>query len=140
MDWKEALEVVVSRTKHEPFRRGCADDNPDKEKWRARMIEMATGGSPAPAAYPSALAMAGSAAAALGRAASAVVHGEAVLVPAEEFDRRLAICRGCEQFDPGPARCRICGCWTNQKLGLATEQCPLEPPRWGRWEPTTTTA
>lgn len=128
MDWREALEVVVARTKHEPFRRACADDHPQRETWRARMIEMATG---APPAYPPILAMAGTGIAAAGRAAAAFVRREPVFVLEPEYERRLAICRSCEHFDAAQARCRLCGCYARVKLSLLAERCPLDPPKWG---------
>lgn len=131
MDWEEALEIVMDRTRHEPFRSGCAEDHPDRETWRARMIEMATNSPPAPASYPPVYAMAGTALAAAGRAAAAAVHGRSATVPAAEYDRRLATCRACPEFDAIPARCRLCGCYASLKLRLAAERCPLEPPKWG---------
>ena len=58
------------------------------------------------------------------------------VVNAEQFDMRLAVCRGCEKWDgealAGLGRCQECGCSTQAKLRLATEQCPL-----GRWFPVT---
>ena len=52
MTWNQALDLVVARTGHEPFRRLCAEDNPDAEQrdaYRALMVELATGEPPAPA-------------------------------------------------------------------------------------------
>jgi hypothetical protein len=60
----------------------------------------------------------------------------------------LAICQGCEHYDPGlmplaiavvtgPAGCRKCGCPLNDstnaeinKIAMGTERCPLNPPKW----------
>jgi Family of unknown function (DUF6171) len=134
MEWTEALTEIINRTGHERYRALCADDHPDREAWRARMLEMATGEPAPPVDYPSRWQMARNLAGAVGRAVSAVAHGETVTVPAEVHEERLAICRGCEQFDPGPARCRICGCYTNVKLWGAQESCPLPEPKWHRWE------
>jgi hypothetical protein len=41
MSWEADLELVINRTKHERYRQLCADDHPDHEIWRARMIEKA---------------------------------------------------------------------------------------------------
>src|SRR6185312_12076737 len=43
-----------------------------------------------------------------------------------EVSRRLAICEGCPQYDREPARCRLCGCYTQAKIRLRTERCPEE--------------
>jgi hypothetical protein len=49
----------------------------------------------------------------------------------------LAICHACEFFDRPRGRCLKCGCPVNDrpeagrnKLAMATESCPDEPPRW----------
>jgi hypothetical protein len=41
----------------------------------------------------------------------------------------MAICRECPEFSSG--RCRICGCRLKVKIALASESCPLDPPKWG---------
>jgi hypothetical protein len=135
MTWEEALVIVLERTKHEPYRKLCADEHPAHEAWRRRMIEKATG--EAPASYPGLFAMAGNLAGALGRAIDAAVHGEPVLVPAEVIEARQAICAACPEWVAEARRCRICGCYTDAKLRLACEQCPLPEPRWPRWEKPT---
>jgi hypothetical protein len=84
--------------------------------------------------YPSLAEQAGNLLAAAGRIVAAAVQGEAIMVPAAVLEERKSICAGCEQFDPGPGRCRLCGCYTSRKLTLATESCPLDPPKWNRWE------
>jgi hypothetical protein len=43
MDWQEALEVVLARTKHRRYVELCAAEHPDHEYHRRRMIEKATG-------------------------------------------------------------------------------------------------
>ena len=52
---------------------------------------------------------------------------------AAEHNRRLAICKACEFWDPsgfiGTGRCQKCGCSTWAKLRMATERCPV-----GKWE------
>ena len=121
MDWREALEIVVGRTKHERYRELCADDHPNREMWRAKMVEKATG-EPTPAAYPSAARQAANLAGSLWDWA---VSGFMV-ASQEEQDRRLAICHGCEQWDEG--RCRICGCHLAAKVKMKTGHCPI-----GKW-------
>lgn len=53
--------------------------------------------------------------------------------------QRLATCKGCEHYKD--AGCVKCGCpvtdrpkWLADKLSMATERCPLNPPKWGRAE------
>lgn len=53
------------------------------------------------------------------------------VVAKEEFDRRLAICRGCEFWDEnarmGLGKCNAPGCGCSKgKLMLATERCPIK--------------
>ena len=132
MDWREALETVVGRTKHERFRALCAEDHPDHAAHRARVVAMATG--TAPVAYPSVGRQAANLMGAIGRAAGAIVSGDPVLVPPEILAARKLICGACPNFDPAAGRCRLCGCWTDQKQRLATEACPDAPRRWDRWE------
>jgi len=62
--------------------------------------------------------------------------------PKEEVARIVAICRGCEFYTDG--RCRLCGCPCNEsrnvlrnKAKMATEECPLEEPKWTAWTPPT---
>lgn len=47
-----------------------------------------------------------------------------------EFNRRLVICAACEQFDPGPIRCKHpdCGCFMGLKARGRSMECPL-----GKW-------
>ncbi len=46
-------------------------------------------------------------------------------------------CRRCDQFDPERQKCRLCGCRVAEsgpayrnKLKMATERCPRDPPLW----------
>jgi hypothetical protein len=55
MDWTEALDIVIARTKHEPYRTLCAEGHPHAETWRERMVAMATG-QPLPRAVDAVLA------------------------------------------------------------------------------------
>lgn len=73
-----------------------------------------------------------SAAEAVGRVVAAAVRGEPIRASDEEHARRLAICKACEYYRDG--RCLKCGCVMAWKSRLATERCPLEPPKWNRWE------
>lgn len=59
------------------------------------------------------------------------VKAGAPIVPEEEFQRRLAVCRGCEHWIEaarlGLGKCNApgCGC-TKGKLWFQTETCPLK--------------
>lgn len=48
------------------------------------------------------------------------------IVSKEEQKRRLDICKGCEFFKHGT--CEKCGCVTNFKTKLESENCPI-----GKW-------
>ena len=58
------------------------------------------------------------------------------VVPEEEFSRRLKICEACEHVrlkpDGSMKKCNLCGC-RGAKLWWASEKCPDDPPRWGRF-------
>jgi hypothetical protein len=41
MTWQQALDEIVSRTRHERYRELCADDWPGHEAWRAEMLRLA---------------------------------------------------------------------------------------------------
>lgn len=52
----------------------------------------------------------------------------------EIFD---TLCRPCELFDAKRQTCRLCGCHVRRsgsalsnKIKMATERCPLRPPKW----------
>ncbi len=99
-------------------------DNPDA--WRAIHDEI-NGRTPQ---YPSLFQQATNLAHAVGSVVASAVRGEPVSVPQEEQDRRLAICHGCDKYDPQQHRCRICGCFANLKARLASQHCPDDPPKW----------
>uniref|UniRef100_A0A6M3K6I1 Glycosyltransferase n=1 Tax=viral metagenome TaxID=1070528 RepID=A0A6M3K6I1_9ZZZZ len=47
-------------------------------------------------------------------------------------------CQPCEHYSPKRKQCKICGCFSRakgmpefNKPKMATEKCPLEPPKWG---------
>jgi hypothetical protein len=58
-------------------------------------------------------------------AAKAVVASVTADSPMSE--RRLAICKGCDQWSNN--RCKQCGCFTGLKVRLPSERCPM-----GKWE------
>ncbi len=133
MEWPEALETVVARTKHEPYRALCADGQPHADVWRRRMLRMA--GQPAPEptrepavqpSYPSLATQAVNAVHAVGRIASAVIRHEPIKVSQEDHDHRMGICVTCDQYDPVQERCRSCACYMAVKPWLKTESCPLK--------------
>jgi hypothetical protein len=55
MTWREALEIVIGQTKHEPYRRLCSNDHPAHEAYRGLMIRQATESAPIPLAESLAL-------------------------------------------------------------------------------------
>ena len=87
-----------------------------------------------PADYPPRIKHMLNAGGAVVRVAGAAIRGRPVAVPEEVAAERLAICKACEKYDMSKSRCKACGCYT-LKTSLATEQCPLSPPKWTRWEP-----
>jgi hypothetical protein len=62
-----------------------------------------------------------------GTVARFVASGGELATP-EERARRLAICEGCEFFKG--RRCVKCGCRLRAKVAMASEHCPLDPPKW----------
>lgn len=133
MDWIEAVEIEIARSKHERWRALTAESHPDHAIHRARVVAIATGNTPA--TYPSLTRQAGNALAAAGRVTRAFVRNEPVKVPAPIYYHRLEICQACPHNGEAPhgMRCKKCGCG-GMKLELATEACPDNPSRWGRWE------
>jgi hypothetical protein len=119
------LETVVARTGHERFRWLTSEANPDvesREGYRRYVREQAAGATPAE--YPP---LATQAANAIGAVARFVASGCAV-VGRDEYDRRRAICEGCEHFDHAEDRCRKCGCNLAVKPWSKAEKCPV-----GKW-------
>lgn len=124
----EALDIVVGRTQCERYRWLCRDDNPDtvqRDKYRALVLRLA--GEPT-TPYPPVATQIGNALQAAGRVAGSLSRGECITVPQAERARRLAICEGCEYYDAGRARCRVCGCAVDLKALIASEHCPI-----GKW-------
>lgn len=46
MTWAEALEIVVARTGVGRYRYLCSDEHADHARWRAKVVELATGDPP----------------------------------------------------------------------------------------------
>jgi hypothetical protein len=84
--------------------------------------------SPQPSGPPPFYRVIGNAIGAVARATDAVAHGKQLMVDDAEFERRMAICRGCEHYEND--RCKKCGCFLNLKARLQSEsgQCPV-----GKW-------
>jgi hypothetical protein len=133
MTLEEALDIVVSRTKHGRYRELCDPAHPDYDpSYIATVLHMAEQPwPPDPAEYPSLFRQGVSLAGAVGRVVVAAVKGEPILVSAEVLAGREALCRACEHHDPEQRRCRLCGCH-GAKLNLSTERCPI-----GKWEAAT---
>ena len=49
-------------------------------------------------------------------------------VTEEEFNKRIDICKGCDQYNSGQNRCNHCGCFLKVKASWNSEKCPL-----GKW-------
>jgi hypothetical protein len=141
MTYQEDLEIVIGRYHHERHRWLASDENPECEKWRRKIAEMASNiRNPKPkpglkprsadASFPPALTMAGNAMGAIGRAAGQLLSGGKLRVDDVEFERRMTICRACPEYDPVSVRCKKCSCFLNYKARLQSEtgQCPL-----GKW-------
>lgn len=134
-DWKAALEQVIARTGHEPYRALCAESNPQHRIWRQRMLDKVTrGGTPlprepeVPQPYPPLVQQAGHALGAVGRVVGAVITGKSVRVDRGEYDRRMGICLECEFMDKVRNRCAKCGCRLSIKPWGSRESCPI-----GKW-------
>ena len=80
--------------------------------------------------YPSLFQQATNFAKATGAVVSTAVRGEVIIRSAKEQAEYLAICEACEKFDPTQGRCTICGCYARWKARIASEHCPLDPPKW----------
>ena len=132
-DFDAILGRVIERTGHERYRWLTSLANPDEETragYRRIVIERYQQ-LISDSEYPPLVEQAGNAVGAMGRTIRAAIKGEPVLVSIRERERRLVLCQACEYYDPGPNRCRRCGC-NGLKLDLATERCPLSPPKWDR--------
>ena len=65
------------------------------------------------------------------RTALGWVRGGFKLAPRKVRRQRLAICEACDKYDQVQKRCRVCGCANSAKVWIASDQCPLNPPKWG---------
>lgn len=75
-----------------------------------------------PAAYPPLTTQATSAA----KAAIGFLADGLKVVDEGEQARRLILCESCDRFDPGPRRCRECGCYSALKTRIRSQHCPLK--------------
>jgi hypothetical protein len=130
MSWEEDLEIVVKRTGAENLRVMCSEAYFDHKRAREKISLMASQPEPVPGSFPPIMIQAGNAVAAAGRVIGAVVTGQPVLVPPEVLEARRSECETCENLLNG--RCKLCGCPYEKKIRLATEECPMVPPKWHR--------
>jgi hypothetical protein len=45
---------------------------------------------------------------------------------------RMEICRGCEHYRAMTKQCMVCGCFMPAKTSFKDQECPLDPPKWGK--------
>jgi hypothetical protein len=92
---------------------------------------------PNDAKFPSLGQQLANAAKAAGRVVGAILKSQPVSVPDDVLASREAICGVCPENVAG--RCRKCGCGVKGAIGfktrLATERCPLTPPKWDVYAP-----
>jgi hypothetical protein len=98
-------------------------------------MPLALHGNRAPNGLPGLPRQARNLAAAATRTIGAALAGRPVFVPENVRRERETICAICEENLSG--RCRKCGCGVRaqllRKTHLATERCPLNPPKWLAW-------
>jgi hypothetical protein len=108
----------------------CHRTNPARAIWRRGAVDelrratLEALGRPVPSQFPPLAKRARNLA---GSVARFVAAGGEIATP-EERDRRMDICRGCDRFVGG--MCSECGCRLGFKVAMATEHCPLDPPKW----------
>jgi Family of unknown function (DUF6171) len=132
MMWQEAAAQVSKQRNSPRLLELCADENPDHDEWRARVIEMAGGPAiertPRPTSYPPMAEQIGNAL----KAGLRFLASGCKIVDQGEHDRRLSICRApCFFWDRDLGRCRACGCVDDLKAWIATQECPK-----GYWKET----
>jgi hypothetical protein len=81
-----------------------------------------------PPQMPSMSQMARNLAQSVGRNLKSVAAGNELRLTAEEANKRLSICKGCEFFNQLQQRCGKCGCFMAVKTYLRAERCPI-----GKW-------
>jgi hypothetical protein len=118
-----AGSCVAERPGHE-FACKFANGSDSERAWLVNQSARAQGVPPP--AYPPLAQQAVSALMAAGR----FVKSGMKTVDKAEYERRLAICKACDQYDAKTKRCKKCGCQTQVKLRMATERCPLPEPKW----------
>lgn len=120
MNLSEALDIVVARTGHERFRALCDPADPAYDPaYPAYIIARAEQDEP-----PGWLEKAGNFIAAVGAHVATGMH----TVDEETLRARLAICEGCDRYEPANDVCRICGCRMSVKASWAEQECPI-----GKW-------
>ena len=55
-----------------------------------------------------------------------------VLVPKEEYERRIKICRGCKFYKKLFTECKVCHCIMTVKARIAGCYCPVG--KWTAWK------
>jgi Family of unknown function (DUF6171) len=91
-------------------------------------MRSALGETPIAPSFPPVATQIGNAVSALGRATGQILSGGKLRVDDAEFERRMTLCRACDQYRG--VRCAVCGCVAKLKARLQSEtgQCPL-----GKW-------
>jgi len=51
--------------------------------------------------------------------------GKDLMASDDIFQERMNICINCDKHDPGPNRCKECGCFLDVKARLMLDSCPL---------------
>lgn len=115
---EQAIDEVVRRTGVERFRSLCSEANTlpppnSRADYLRHVRELAR---PPTAAEQ---------AANLGRSLFAWATSGFAMTTDDERSARLSVCAGCEHWDAAPRRCRLCGCYTDAKIALKTEHCPI---------------
>jgi ribosomal protein L32 len=57
------------------------------------------------------------------------LRGKPNLTSVEIAQKRLEVCKSCEQYDQENVVCNECGCFLNYKVQFASNDCPLK-----KWE------
>jgi hypothetical protein len=129
MAWEDDLEAVVKRTGAVHLRTLCSEAYHDHVRMREKISTMAAQSEGA--SFPPVITQIGNGLVALGRVAGAALRGKSVWVPTEVLEERRAECKSCDQLVND--RCKLCGCFYEKKIRLATESCPMNPPRWSAY-------
>ena len=57
---------------------------------------------------------------------------ETIRTPEDVYRARLALCQECPELMNGT--CRLCGCYAETRAAKKAMQCPMVPPRWGKYQ------